>query len=311
VSDRFHLIKNLTDNAKQHISKVVSSNFRIPAKEGETGISGGYWENPELHGADLPVRRHRVNTEKKRALVEKVRSLASQGLSITAIVLETGISGPTVRKYLDKDFNPENKDYGSNRPSKLKPYTEKIDAMLMRRCTFKEIEAAIRADGYNGVDSTIRMYAAKKRRTIKEAAAEALSNTELIERKWMTKLLYQPIGKVKGITEEQVERVVREYPVIGILYDIVRSFKEIVFTKQVDDIDDWMAVVTKYGIYEIDSFVSGISADLDAVRNAIRYDYNNGIAEGCINKLKLTKRIMYGRCSFNLLRNKSILKEFS
>lgn len=34
------------------------------------------------------------------------------------------------------------------------------------------------------------------------------------------------------------------------------------------------------------------------------YDYNNGIAEGSVNKLKVIKRIMYGRCSFDLLRSK-------
>ena len=54
-----------------------------------------------------------------------------------------------------------------------------------------------------------------------------------IERKWVTKLLYQPIEKVKGIAESQVERVVLKYPVIGLLYDIVRSFKEMMFAKRV------------------------------------------------------------------------------
>ena len=155
------------------------------------------------------------------------------------------------------------------------------------------------------------MYAAKKRRAIKEAHAKGLGNTELIERKWMTKLLYQQIDKVKDITEDQAERALKEYPVIGLLYDTVRSFKELVFAKRVDEIDAWMAAATQPGINELNGFVNGINADLEAVRNAIRYDYNNGLAEGCINKLKLTKRIMYGRCSFHLLRNKSILKEFS
>ncbi|HWQ89813.1 MAG TPA: transposase, partial [Desulfitobacteriaceae bacterium] len=33
-------------------------------------------------------------------------------------------------------------------------------------------------------------------------------------------------------------------------------------------------------------------------------EYNNGLAEGSINKLKVIKRIMYGRNSFEMLRNK-------
>ena len=35
-----------------------------------------------------------------------------------------------------------------------------------------------------------------------------------------------------------------------------------------------------------------------------------GLAEGSVNKLKVTKWIIYGRSSFILLRNKILLKEF-
>jgi len=309
VSDRFHLVKSLTDNAKQHMSKVITANFRIPTGEGESGVGGGYWEKPECHGADLPEREHTANTEKKRVLVGLVRSLAAQGLSMEDVAKEVGICSKTAKRYLDVDFNPANSWYGNKKQSKLKPYTSKIDAMLMERRKFVEIETAIRADGYDGADSTIRMYAARQRRIIKETINEASANTELIERKWVTKLLYQPIEKVKGITADQIERVVMEYPVIGILYDIVQSFKELMFSKRVDDLDAWAKAANRFGIDEIDSFINGISSDLDAVKNAIRFEYNNGLAEGSVNKLKLTKRIMYGRCSFGLLRNKTLLKE--
>ena len=309
VSDRFHLIKNLTDYAKQHITKVVTSNFRIPAEEGETGVVGGYWEKPEYHGADLPEREHVANTEKKRVIVGKVRSLAAQRLSISEIAGEVGLSYATVKKYMYMDFNTANNGFGNKLPSKLKPYTKIIDAMLQKRYKFREIEVAIRADGYDGAASTIRMYATRQRKIIKDSQAEALANTELIERRWLTKLLYKPIEKVKELSESQVDRIVIEYPVVGILYDIVRSFKEIMSAKRVDELDAWMKSVTQFDIEEINSFVNGITSDLEAVKNAARYEYNNGLAEGSINKLKVIKRIMYGRCSFDLLRNKVLLRE--
>ena len=52
----------------------------------------------------------------------------------------------------------------------------------------------------------------------------------------------------------------------------------------------------------------GIDRDLDAVKNGIKYDYNNGLAEGSVNKIKVIKRIMYGRCSFDLLKQKVLLQ---
>jgi len=57
------------------------------------------------------------------------------------------------------------------------------------------------------------------------------------------------------------------------------------------------------------SFINGIERDMEAVRNAIKYEYSNGLAEGCINKLKVIKRIMYGRCSFETLKNKILRLE--
>jgi transposase len=307
VSDRFHLIKNLTDYAKSSVSqKIVGVNFRIAAGESNINIGGGYWEKPELHGACLPERLHNASTEKKKKLVEKVRKLAATGFSSKEIAIETGLSPNTVNKYIDEKFDPENKDYGTKKPSKLKPYTDKIDSMINERRKFKDIEDVIRRLGYDGSASTIRMYATRQRGLLKAARTESNKNTELIERKIVTKLLYKPIEKVRGITVDQVERVFKEYPVIGRLYDLVRSFKSIMAAKHVDEIDVWMETATKLNIDEINSFINGITSDLDAVKNAARYEYNNGLAEGSVNKIKLIKRIMYGRCSFNLLRNKAL-----
>jgi transposase len=302
-------VKNLTDYAKQHISKIVSANIRIPAEEGEPGMGGGYWEKPECHGASLPEREHKASTEKKRAVVERVRSLVAQGLTITEAAKEAGVSYPTAKKYMRSDFQPESRDYGTKKPSKLKPYTQTIDTMLREGRAFKEIGAAIRAEGYDGSVSAIRMYAGRQRRMMKDANSGMPGNAELIERKWLTKLLYQPIEKVRGITESQLERVVQEHPVVGSLYYIVRSFKEMLSTKRVNDLDAWIDEASHLGLDELNSFINGITADLDAVKNAIQYEYNNGLAEGSVNKLKVIKRIMYGRCSFELLRSKVLMRE--
>ena len=310
VSDRFHLIKGLTDYAKQHISKVVAANFRIPVEEGEAGVDGGYWEKPGFDAHDLPEREHIANTEKKREVVGEVRSLAAQGLANADIARVVGLDRATVRKYLSLSFNPAKTDFGSKKPGKLNPYTDTIDAMLMDCRTFKDIEAAIRADGYDGAASTIRMYATRKRRIFKDSAAETQGDTELIQRKCVTKLLYKPIEKIKDITESQLERVIMEYPAIGSLLDIVQSYRGMIFAKRVDDIDAWIETAAQNGIDEINSFINGISTDLDAVKNAIRFKYNNGLAEGSVNKVKVIKRIMYGRCCFKLLRNKILLREF-
>lgn len=45
------------------------------------------------------------------------------------------------------------------------------------------------------------------------------------------------------------------------------------------------------------------------MRQAILYHHSNGLAKGSVNKIKVIKRILYGRCSFDTLRRKILLLE--
>ena len=71
-----------------------------------------------------------------------------------------------------------------------------------------------------------------------------------------------------------------------------------------------MKKVVALDIPELLTFVKGLNQDLDAVTNAIVYDYSNGLVEGTVNKIKVIKRIMYGRCRFDLLRSKCLMLDY-
>ena len=64
-------------------------------------------------------------------------------------------------------------------------------------------------------------------------------------------------------------------------------------------------------IDELSSFTNGVRRDIAAVKNAILLDYHNGLAEGSVNKLKVVKRIMYGRNSFEMLKGKLLRLELN
>ena len=63
-------------------------------------------------------------------------------------------------------------------------------------------------------------------------------------------------------------------------------------------------------IPELNTFLEGINKDLTAVKNGITEQYNNGLAEGSVNKIKVIKRIMCGRNSFELLKAKVLFGEY-
>ena len=199
--------------------------------------------------------------------------------------------------------------YNTTRNSKIKPFAETIKHMLESGYTFKEIESSIKKDGYTGASSTIRMFATRERKLIQEAQKGVQGKTEKIERKWLISLLYKPIDKVQKISQEQLDRVIEQYPQIGEIYDIVGTFKNMLFSKNPNELEKWMEDAETLDIPLINRFVNGIRRDLSAVKKAIELDYNNGLAEGSVNKLKVIKRIMYGRCSFELLKGKLLRLE--
>lgn len=99
------------------------------------------------------------------------------------------------------------------------------------------------------------------------------------------------------------------YPIIGDIYDIVKEFKETLFSKKESEIDKWVEDAGALRMDEINRFINGVRRDIGAVKNAILLDYNNGLAEGSVNKLKIIKRIMYGRRSFELVKSKLLRLE--
>ena len=48
---------------------------------------------------------------------------------------------------------------------------------------------------------------------------------------------------------------------------------------------------------------------MQVIRNAIIYEYNNRLAKGFMNRLKVIKRIMYGRNKFEMLGKKVLFLE--
>ena len=309
ISDRFHLLKGLTDAARKHITSVLEANIGIPvsASHYENVETVDYWDKEQKD--DFPTREHNANHEKKKKLVEKVKELTKAGKKRSEIAKEVGISYSTVKRYQSSDFNASSRLYNTTRNSKIKPFAKTIKQMIEKGHTFKEIEEAIKKDGYTGASSTIRMFATRERKLIKEAKKNCQGKTEKIERKWLISLLYKPIDKVKKLSQEQLDKVIEKYPEIGEIYDIVGAFKNTLFSKKPDEIEKWMADAEALDVESINSFVNGIRRDLSAVKKAVELDYNNGLAEGSVNKLKVIKRIMYGRNSFELLKGKLLRLE--
>ncbi|UKJ76342.1 transposase [Azospirillum brasilense] len=69
----------------------------------------------------------------------------------------------------------------------------------------------------------------------------------------------------------------------------------------------WLKDALSCGIPAIETFADGVRQDEAAVNAGLSMPWSNGQTEGQVNKLKLIKRHIYGRGSFDLLRRRVLL----
>ena len=174
------------------------------------------------------------------------------------------------------------------------------------------IEKSLRQQGYQGSSSTLRHYISDYKKSQRQLILDNMQeeqNCYWIERKLLIKLLFKPLSKIPQLDNLLIEHVNNQYPIFNQIIELVNKFRVLLKNKEIHLLEDWIKAATLLNVREINSFIEGIKRDLLAVKNAIRFEYNNGLAEGNVNKVKVIKRIMYGRNSFELLRNKVLRLE--
>jgi hypothetical protein len=269
---------------------------------------------PENESTPMNARKHEDTVKRKQTLVDEVRELKGHGFNDSEISKRTGLDRRTVSKYTKPSFNPAHASYGVKRAGALTAYADEIDNMLS--CGFKgtAIISALSDRGYHGSPSNIRAYIADWKHNRKHEYDRSLPEAavyEVVERKNLFKLLYHPLETVKEISESQFEEVASKYPVFKTIHGIVWEFKELLKSKDARGLAPWLEKAGNLNITEISSFVAGVNKDREAVANAVALPYSNGLAEGSVNKIKVVKRVMYGRCGFQLLKNKILQLELA
>ena len=259
------------------------------------------------YGKSKLTLKQQERLKNKQELINKVREMKNNYSSVSKIARELNLDRRTIVKYLDATTTGINGNLGSKRKSKLDPYILLIDEMLDLGATSIQILGKIKSKGYIGSSSNPRHYISK----IKNLLSDNYKNTSynktqhiLVNRNLLIKLIFNPIEKIKELTPLTLNKVYEKFPKYKEIVDIVSNFRDLLKNKCSDELDTWIINASKLNIEQLNSFINGIKRDIDSVKNVLIYDYNNGLAEWSVSKLKVIKRIMYGRCGFDLLRSK-------
>lgn len=150
-------------------------------------------------------QEHIDAVNKVKFKIERVHMLNNQGLQITEISNITGYSCSSISKYLSKDYNAVHGQYGVSRPGPLAPYRDEILTLRSQKITYGKITDILRKRGYSGRVTALRVFVSKEKR-ISRDLLKAKEPHEFIDMKWIIKLLFKPIDKLKHLAKISLMR---------------------------------------------------------------------------------------------------------
>lgn len=305
VADRFHLVKNLSDTVFEVI------------RDEHTKISRSLKEQTEAtHIQKANVKTLSLESSKNLQRVEqfqKVKELYSKGIGKNAIARIVGLNFRTVNRYIDLDELPS-----IQRSSMIdfQEYLPFIFKEISNGTPLVKIHERLVIMGFQCCFKTFWSKFIHYSRTVKGEKNLGKKSMDIIKsdfsllsaKKLAIYLSYTDIETIPIANHrKQVKQLLEKSSLIQDLRYAIVSFREILKSKNIQRFDNWLETVYNLGYRKLKSLINGIRMDLKSVHNAITMDYNSGMVEGCVNRLKNIKRQMYGRASFELLKRKVIL----
>jgi len=158
---------------------------------------------------------------------------------------------------------------------------------------------------------TIKKYLAGDISVLK-VKGRMLSKEKIVRRKDLSKLLYDRGISDLPITEEvrlSMLSYLKQNRFVNSLIMLATDFRIALNSGDAGKLFSWIKKAQIYdGQKNLQCFIKALLEDIEAVKNAVLHKESNGLVEGCICKLKLIKRTMYGRCKFPLLKAKTLLQ---
>ena len=303
-ADRFHMMKNLGEALEGCLARHLAVKRQRQTQETVDA------HHPIQH-APRSVRRspkvehlQQAYREERLARYEQVVALRKLGMSQAAIAKRVGIGQSTVGNWLAAGAYSET----TRGPyvSHLDPYLPYLFQRWESGChNMVRLHQELVARGYKGSYASVRDHLIRR---LPEGKKNASHGNELSpvpkSPRQATFLFLARSEQLDGEEQETVRQLRQSHPEADLAYALVQQFAQMLRTRRGEQLDTWLEKVRASQIREFQSFVLGIERDKAAVVAGLTLPQNNGVVEGKVNKLKLIKRMGYGRAEFPLLRQR-------
>ncbi len=235
---------------------------------------------------------------------QQVVTLRKQGMKSKEIASRVGMGRRTVQSWLAHDSYPETHYHTRRHRSRFDAY----EAYVRQRWdegvhNIQQIWRELKAQGYPHSDRALRAHL-EALRGKKQANLPAASLLDHFSAKTTVWLFMRPLDELKATEREELLTVLQTSSMAQTMYQLVQEFLRIVHSLQGEQLHSWIAKVAASQIKELQQFAKGLERDKAAVLAGLTLSHNNGQVEGQVTRIKLIKRMMFGRAGFALLRQR-------
>jgi transposase len=306
VADRFHVAKNLSEAVQDLLARVLTELKDRPQGEapamaqGEVRVPVEEWRPAPGEQVKRTISTHRAERE---ARYQQVEDFQKQGLTSKEIAYRLRVSERTVRDWRKRgaapDVRPRRKrqsDFDSYAPYVLKRWEqgERNGTHLWQE---------IAAQGYPGSQRMVYRFL-KTLKTHEIAASAQDSRLPHYSSRAAISLFMRNPDMLEETEQEHLAAFRRADPSLDTTYQLVQDFLAMMRKREGERLDAWLSQVHESQLPELESFAHGVERDKDAVQAGLTLAINNGQVEGQVTRIKLIKRMMYGRAGFALLRQR-------
>jgi len=317
VADRWHLLVNLREALQRVLDRLRPElNALLPAI-----FSAKPTEPPVLrHRPRSPAAEdtRQALTQKRKALHAKIQRLHHQALPVRTIAHKLGKSPTTIYKYLAMSEFPQN-IVRKHIASILDPYHDYLNQRWHEGCrNASQLWREIQQRGYPGTYRQVSRWAYERRSTPapttprKYLQEDLHGQLELNSIRPVTTEAGLPVARrlvwlfllpIEKLDEEEVKlrQGLLNHAVLRLGWQLVCDFHRMLHERKAHQFSGWLQACQASNIPEFVNLALGMKKDQKAIQTALSSEWSNGQTEGQVNRLKLLKRQMYGRASFDLL----------
>lgn len=310
VADRFHLLMNLSDALNEYFKSNSGRIKKMLAGDRKALLS----ITDKCSGSVETTKTTPKKKDYRQESFDMVKDLQCKNYPIKTIARHLGMSRNTVRQYFQYEELPARTPYHA---TNFLDYAEFVLYELAKKGHVKkEIIKKIREMGYNGSQTqayhNINQLIKDHKIQVPDSKAiyqKPIAYLKPISPRKLVKLITQKPSQIMDKQQSKyMELLLEKSGEIRHVRRLVMYFREMIRNRR-GNIEKWTQLVrsSEYELTGLKTLAKGISQDLKAVKNAIKWSWSNGPVEGHVNRIKTIKRQMYGRAGFELLRKKVIL----